>query len=570
MATRGRSPNFGVVTDQLIRRARHLRDRRPLLIAAVYVLVLTSGLGVWPHALQTLCPSILIASSNEKAQLMTQLAAEYSATHSGWWSGCGPVVTVEDVASGDAERQLEGGWPGAGRPDVWSPAATTWVRLLQAGSGTRLVPGDQWLSIATSPLVIAVAHQMAEALRWSDRPPTWTQLFRLAQDPRGWGVVGHPDWGPFRLGMTDPRTSTSGLHTLITLYMAATGASDLTKGAVNAPAAEAFVAGVEASVSHYASTAGIFLDSIAAADSPRFISAVPVEEQEVFNYNEGLHSPERPKVAPVDWLDAVIPAGQTILADHPFVILNAPWVDGAKVAIATQFLNWLRSADQQRRFSEAGFRDDADVAESPLKDEVGISGYRPDSPPPPRGDAIQAVRDSWGAVRKPARVVIVLDGAGPSVRAEAITSLDELRSTDQVAVWAVGSLQPILDPTSLDEAGRTSVRQAIDSVPSSGASERLYDTVWSAYEALAHAPGAGYVNAIVIISSHKDDGSDIRLSVLERHIQAPVNATATRIYGVAMSGSDPTALVGIEKASGGVPRLWTDAASAVGACLGNF
>jgi Ca-activated chloride channel family protein len=413
-------------------------------------------------------------------------------------------------------------------------------------------------------------HEMAEASGWADRPPAWTELFRLAQDPRGWGVFGHPEWGRFRLGMTDPRTSTSGLHTLITLYIAATGRSDLTKEAVTAAGAQAFAAGVEASVSHYASTAGIFLDSIAAANSPRFISAVPVEEQEVFNYNEGLHSPERPTVAPVDWLGAVFPAGPTLLADHPFVILNASWVDGAKVAIATQFLNWLRSAGQQRRFSEAGFRDYQDSAESPLKDEIGISPYRPDSPPVLRGDAIQAVRDSWDAVRKPARVVIVLDAAGPLERAVAKKSLDELRSKDQAAVWAAGAPLPTLDPTLLDEKGRQSVRKAVDSVPASGASGRLYDTVWSVYESLVHDPGAGYVNAIVIISSHRDDGLGMRLSVLERLIQATENGTAARIYAVAMPGSDPTALVGIEKASGGVPTSWTDAASAVRACLGNF
>lgn len=553
-------------------RAGPPRDRRPLVVAAVYVFVLTSGLGVWPHALQTLCPSILIASSNEKSQLMTELAAEYSATHGSFWSGCGPVVTVENVASGEAERRLEAGWTGDGRPDVWSPAATTWVQLLQASKGARLVPDAPPLSIAYSPLVVAMPHEMAAALEQPSGQPSWGDLLLLAQDPRGWGRFGHPEWGPFRLGMTDPRTSTSGLHTLIAIYSSATGTSDLTREAVSAPGTEAYVAGVEASVSHYASTAGNFLDGIAAANSLTYISAVPVEEQEVFNYNEGLHSPENPRVAPVDWLEAVFPTGQTMLADHPFVVLNAPWVDGAKMAIANGFLTWLRSTDQQRRFSEAGFRDYQDSAKSPLKDEVGITGYRPSSPLVVTGDAIKAVRDSWDFVRRPARIAIVVDLADPSERAVVNRGLDELRAKDQVAVWAVelGQVRSILELTPLDDSGLRQVRESIDSAHPAGGSGPLYGAVRSAYESLVSDPNPGYVKAVVIISSHRDDGSGIRLSVLERDILPSAGGPAVRIYAIALPGSDRAALLGIEKASGGVPTAWSDPATAIRASLGNF
>jgi Ca-activated chloride channel homolog len=345
------------VTSQFDRRSRREHDRRPLLIASVFVLLLTSGLGAWPHALVALCPSILIASSNEKAALMTQLAADYSSTHGSSWSGCGPVVTVENVASGDAEHQLEAGWPGAGRPDVWTPAATTWVLLLQSARTDLIPPGEGFQFIASSPLVVAMPDPMAKAMKWPAYDPTWSELLQLAEDPRGWARFGHPEWGSFRLGMTDPRTSTSGIDSLIAAYDAATGKSEPTTEDIKGPKARAFVAGVEKSVSHYASTAGIFLDSMARADSLTFASAVAVEEQEVFSYNEGLHSPVTPKEPPLIGLDAFYPAGRTLFADHPFVILRAPWVDQSKSNIARNFLDWLQEPTQQSRFTDDGFRD---------------------------------------------------------------------------------------------------------------------------------------------------------------------------------------------------------------------
>lgn len=563
---------FRVMTLQLGRRIGREPDRRPLLVAAGFVLVLTSGLGAWPHALQALCPSILIASSNEKAQLMTELAAEYSATSGNLWSGCGPVVTVENVASGDAEHQLEEGWPGSGRPDVWTPAATTWVQLLQSKPQDFVPLGQAPQSIANSPLVVAMPHQMAEALGWPSRPPTWTELLRLAQDPRGWALSGRPEWGRFRLGMTDPRTSTSGLHSLIAAYEVATGTLDPTKAEITAPGTLATMAGFEASVSRYASTAGTFLDDMAVADTPTYISAVAVEEQEVFKYNEGLHSPERPTEPPADWLDSVFPAGPSLVANHPYVVLNAPWVNSAKVRIAAAFLRWLQSNAQQSRFTEEGFRDYEDIAHPPLTDEIGMTGYHPAARLSLRTAGIAAIRESWPNVRKPASVSIVLDQAAEPELAAIRNSIGELVNRDQVAVWAVAyaQLKPILNPTLLDEAGRTQVLNAINSAPIATGPGRLYLTIKNAFESLVGSSDSADINAIVIVTSYRDDGSGGTLSALEREISARSRETPFRIYSVPLKGSDRAALLGIEKASGGVPAAWSDPGSAVRACLGNY
>ena len=63
-----------------------------------------------------------------------------------------------------------------------------------------------------TPLVIAMPEPMAEALGLARRArsagptsSTWPAT------PQGWGAFGHPEWGPFRLGKTNPNFSTSGL-----------------------------------------------------------------------------------------------------------------------------------------------------------------------------------------------------------------------------------------------------------------------------------------------------------------------------------------------------------------------
>src|SRR2546422_122501 len=81
----------------------------------------------------------------------------------------------------------------------------------------------------------------------------WSDIYQLAEDPQGWARYGHPEWGRFRLGKTNPNISTSGLHALVGTYLAATGGktSDLATQDLQDPKVVEFVKGVESSVVHY-------------------------------------------------------------------------------------------------------------------------------------------------------------------------------------------------------------------------------------------------------------------------------------------------------------------------------
>jgi len=330
------------------------------------------------------------------------------------------------------------------------------------------------------------------------------------------------------------------------------------------------MADVEASVSHYASTAGSFLDSMAIADPVPYVSAVAVEEQEVFAYNEGGHSPERPRLPPRIQLDAIYPA-VTPVADHPFVVLRGSWVSRTKSNLANDFLGWLQEPAQQSRFTNAGFRNYRDEPNALLSREPGLTGDQPTQLHLPAPNVVATMSESWDNLRRPVRILMILDLANASELTSVHNSVNELRSKDEVAVWAVRRGQPlrILDMTSLS-GGRNSILHAIDSAAIARGPGPLYSAVTSAYTSLRAESDPAHIDAVVIITAYRDDGSGDTLAAVERAIQGESGGPAVRAYAVAFQGSDVDSLLGIEAASGGAAVAWNDPAAAVRTSLGNF
>ena len=137
---------------------------------------------------------------------------------------------------------------------------------------------------------------MAKALGWPDTPIGWADVLALAQDPQGWASKGHPEWGRFTLGKTNPDVSTSGLAATIGTLVAATGtSSDLTEAALERPEVQQYLKDVESSVIHYGDTTLTYLSNLQRADDAGaalgYLSAVAVEEKSVLDYNAG--NPDR-------------------------------------------------------------------------------------------------------------------------------------------------------------------------------------------------------------------------------------------------------------------------------------
>ena len=428
---------------------------------------------------------------------------------------------------------LESNWTGTTRerPDVWAPASSAWVQLLLARAPARkeLIPADYQLkTLFRSPLVIAMPKPMAVALGYAD-PHGWQDLFALATNPAGWGSKGHPEWGRFKLGKTNPHVSTSGLHALVGMYDAIR--ADRNSDMVNTPAARAFAAAIEQSVVHYGRTARDFLTSLQDVDSHsasdpnhlavlQYVSAVAVEEKELVDYNRGEYATKKGTVPHVVLLP-VYPE-QSPTADHPYVSLSWPGKPASKSTAATAFLNFLRADEQQRTADKNGFRQ-ANGRPGPwLSQQVGVLSRQPNPLPGRSGAVLDAELKAWDQLRKPARVMILINrSANGGALHDAITQLKEaligFQPQDQ-AMIAVYPAQPdsaepflVLQPmTPTDSAHLKRLRQALNVarlIVPSNAESVLYPSLEGAEAWMSSSFVPTDINAILLIEMSPRPGN---------------------------------------------------------------
>jgi Ca-activated chloride channel homolog len=519
--------------------------------------------------------TLAVTASSEKAQLMKRFAADYAATRPQVDGRC-VQVQVTSKASGEAMAALARptGWQESvdgPRPDVWTPASAGWVALLEQRTATsdhpKLVPADVQ-RVAASPLVIAMPKPMAEALGWPGKRLGWADLLDLARSNAGWGKSGHPEWGAFRLGKTNPNFSTSGLNATIGAYFAATGlANDLTARDIANPKTRAFVTGVEHSVVHYGDISLTFLSNLQRADDQgaglTYISAVTIEEKSVWDYNQGnptgdpatLGKHPKPKIP----LVAIYPKEGTLLSDHPYVVLTAPWVDDAKRRAAAGFLTYLQGDPVQRRFQQFAFRNYRNQPGSLISAANGLSPKEPAtllSPPAPA--VLNQLLESWSDLRKRANVLIVMDtsgsmgeevaGTGKSklelAKQAAVGALSQFDADDRVGLWMFSTkldgerdyreLVPIGPMSQQTPEGqrRAVLRQRIESLPPNGGTG-LYDTSLASFQFVRAHQSADLINAVVLLTDGRNEDNGISLTSLLDQLRSEQGDQSVRLFTIA-------------------------------------
>jgi Ca-activated chloride channel homolog len=508
------------------------------------------------------CVPLNIAASNEKSSLLAILAEEYEAARPTVDGRC-VDVNVTRVPSGEAEAALARGWDeatdGSPFPDVWSPAATTWVDLLvfhrRAAGLPNIVPAGA-PRIIQSPLVIAMPEPMARAMGWGTKEIGWADIFDLAKDPNGWGRYGYAEWGRFKLSKTSPLSSTSGLHALIATYYAAGGRGD---GSAPDAGTLGFMRTVEGSVVHYGDTVANYLKDLLECDARRqveqCVSAIAIEEKQMLDYNLG--NPESivpaPKgVLPNVELVAIYPREGTLFADHPYVVLTTE--DKARRA-ADAFLEYLRSPEIQTRFGRAGFRGYNRDPGSEITTSNRVDPGKPSSVYPlPVPAVIADIQASWRAnIRKSARVLLVVDvGSSTAERAPntsktqlevvkeaASAAIDGFGREDEVGLWSYSSttdgsppyhevvpLAPISQQKSV-------LKHEIEALQPQGQHKALYTTIDAALASMRARYDNTRINAVVVLTDGgNDDPSNNSLNSLLRTLQGQPHDAFVRVFTV--------------------------------------
>ncbi len=495
------------------------------------------------------CVAIDVAVSSEKVRLMSDLAQEFNDANAAKKAAAGKCafVRVSKKSSGAAEQLLADGWnepdTDGPQPVVWSPASAAWGAILNerlAAKGQDEMVREAKPFMLT-PLVIAMPEPMATALGYPETPIGYGDIIALAKDPAGWGAKGHPEWGPFKLGKTNPNFSTSALSATIAQYYAATGKTDdLSLEDLSRPEVDAFARGVESAVVHYGDITMTFLNNWFRNDvrgsALTYVSAVAVEEKSVIDYNNGnpdgeLSPGERPRKPRVP-LVAIYPKEGTLFSDNPFIVLDAPWVDAAEKAGALAFRDFVLRPEAQKRVLEFGFRPgNPDVAiGSPI---VAANGVDPTQPQAilnvPEPKVLVRMLDLWSEQRKGARVLLVLDVSGSMgdpadsssddtkldlAKQATIDALDQFKQDDLVGlrVFTTGAstneptdyldLVPIGPLGSQREAIITKIRQLqpLEGTP-------LYTTTGDSFDLIRKGYDPTRINAVVLLTDgqNQDD-----------------------------------------------------------------
>ena len=532
------------------------------------------------------CTTVVVAASSEKAGLLGQLAQDYAQSGREVDGACYDFK-VNTMASGGAEAALARGWD-TGRdgdqPDVWSPAASTWVGLLHQDLASNdrpsLVSGTPE-SIVSTPLVLAMPKPMAEALGWPTKPIGWGDVLSLASNPQGWAAKGHPEWGKFKLGKTNPNLSTSGLAATIGTFFAATGtSSDLTSDDLKDPKVRDFVADVEQSVVHYGDTTLTYLSNLQRADDAGvglgYASAVAVEEKSVIDYNAGnptgkletlgQHGPPRVPLV------AVYPKEGTLFSDNPYVILDAPWSTQEKKAGAADFFQFLRSQQAQAVFTDAGFRTwDGKPGQAVSDDPNLIADGVKITLAPPAPAVLDEVRSTWADLRKTARVLLLLDVSGSMdqpveeagtsrlelAKQGVIKALEQFGPRDDVGVWVFTTdlespsriYQELVPIGPIGQQRQRIVAAVRGLAPLHGTP--LYASIKGALKQLEAGYERDKINALVVLTDGvneypPDDDLDGLVRLLrDQSVESPL-----RVFAIAYStGADLDTLKQISEAS---------------------
>lgn len=432
-------------------------------------------------------------------------------------------------------------------PDVWVPQSSAWARAAAANSETAdLILPDRLPSLARTPVVIAMPKQLAEGFGWPAANLEWKDLLdTLAINPN------------VKVGMSDPAVSTAGLLALSSI-------TDANDDADVDPQEFQRVFTLEQRIAVYKSTTEELLAEYVGGNG-QTLSAFPALEQDIVKHNE-TH-PALPLVA-------VYPKNATTEADHPYLVLDAPWTSPQRRGAADAFLSYVKGEQGREALLAEGFRDSNRVPGAQLTPEHGIV---PKLTALPRAvllsDAIARTVAYWNALTRPANVLLVLDvsgsmasqvpGAGSRLdltKAAATQAVTLVDPNSQMGLWVFSSAQQgnapyreLVKPGKLSEEERAvRLTQALAGL-SAGGNTGMYDTIWAAHQSMQTAYVDGADNLVVVLTDGADDDQlqGLKLEELVDKLKNADKNKPVKVVTVAMGrDTNSAALARISSATG--------------------
>ncbi|MCW4038605.1 MAG: substrate-binding domain-containing protein [Candidatus Bathyarchaeota archaeon] len=276
---------------------------------------------------------------------------------------------------------------GSERPTVWSPASSIWIPYMNTKwrtiTGATYDVAVDWTPLVLSPVVVAGWGSFLE----EHEVTGFMDLYRLAEE----GV-------DFKYGHPDPLLSNGGTMTVVLEFAEAAGKKpeDLSVEDLKNETVINIVKTIESKAVAYGKSTGFF-GAWAAENGPSAIQFFGIYENVVLD--NSLKALKK-------WGDpllAVYPEQGTLIADHPFVILNGTWVTSWQRFAAGQYLFFLLGPENQELAENHGFRPaSASVPLDPtlFNPSNGVQ-YELQVPvlKPLKGEVLEAIFTAWVRVR---------------------------------------------------------------------------------------------------------------------------------------------------------------------------
>jgi Ca-activated chloride channel family protein len=490
--------------------------------------------------------NLSIAASPDQADVVSSLAKRWQDTAPEIDGRCARI-TVRSEVSAQVASSLTPQWKADSddpRIDVWMPDSSVWIQ--SAGSRpdiASMVSGEQ-STVASSPIVMALPEPMALALDWPDKLLSWSDLSSLNVSGVTWSKFGHPEWGHIQVGVGQPKASFAALATLLSVADA-NDDDTVTQPELN----NALL--LNRAVSTANASGGDFIENMKRVTNSgaglKDSGAFPATEREVAAYDDS-----KPKVP----LVAINPDEGTVMADYPYLVLKADWVDSPRQQIARNFLTYLESGNGQTAYGRAGFRaaDQSTRYALGLNTDLGLGGQSTSTVRAlPDIQTIDQTVGYWTALSRAANLLAVIDTSGSmadpaadgsggtrlQVVQQALLQADALVSPkSDVGAWKFSTkldgekdykeMVPI-GPVGGFLPDGTPRRKALDKAVYSDLAPQgntgLYDTMLAAYKVMQEKwEGGNKLNLLVIFTDGKnDDPGGITQAALIRQLKAVAN-----------------------------------------------
>jgi Ca-activated chloride channel family protein len=499
--------------------------------------------------------TLVVAYGSEKKTWLEEQAKAFQGSGAKTKSGRPIEVKAQAMGSGEAVQAIVAG---DARPHVFSPASSVYVTMLNeawsAKTGRQKALSPVGEPVVLSPVVVAMWKPMAEALGFPGKALGWSDLLRVGRDPKGWGALGHPEWGRFKLGHTHPEYSNSGLLAVLAeAYAGAKKTRGLTAADLDGKATRELLGQVEGTIVHYGKSTGFFAEKMLAR-GPGYLSAAVLYENVVIESYATATGAPFPLVS-------IYPTEGTFWSDHPYAVLDAEWVGDAERDAAAAFLAFLKAKPAQTRALALGFRpaDPSIPIGAPIDAAHGADPKQPQTLLElPDAATLTKLIQVWNAVKKTSDVVLVFDKSG-SMAGRALVEakqganafLDMLHPRDEASLLFFDTtVYPLVGPRRLD-TGKAELQQRTDEAIASGKTA-LYDSIAQAMtisEGRARtSPGA--IHAVVVMTDGRDEGSQLTLDELKKRFSS--EEALVKVFTIAYGdGADPRVLEEIAEAASG-------------------